>query len=158
MLARSPGKGREGCNGFLQKTPRAEGGNKVQGNVDPRFAPGLPFLVPKSSRSNASQDAGSHFQNLSGLFPPNFLQEPLQRSRKQLQSSWDLQKISNAVRRECLSSKIGKRLGIYFLVDKWFSWCCVHGCEIWCRCVCSCFIWAARCLRWFWPLELPWSS
>ena len=36
-----------GCNCLFQKTPSAEGLDKVWGSVDPRFAAGLPCPVPK---------------------------------------------------------------------------------------------------------------
>ena len=62
-------KTREGWNNQFQKTPRTEGGDKVQGSVDPRFPAGLPFPVPEILEFVASRDSGKCSSNFPGTFP-----------------------------------------------------------------------------------------
>ena len=64
---------REGCHRRFQKTLCTEGGDKVQGSVDPRFPAGLPFPVPEFLELVAFRDSGKIFQQFSRDFPGSFL-------------------------------------------------------------------------------------
>ena len=44
-----------------------EGGDKVQGSVDPRFAAGLPFPVPEILELKASRDVGRISNGFPGI-------------------------------------------------------------------------------------------
>ena len=46
-----------------------EGSDKVLGSVDPRFAAGLPFLVPEIPEFKAFRDSGRIFQQFSSGTP-----------------------------------------------------------------------------------------
>ena len=43
---------------YFKKSPCTEGGHKVQGSVDPRFAVSLPFPVPEILESKAFRNSG----------------------------------------------------------------------------------------------------
>ena len=64
-----------------------EGWDKAPGNVDPRFAAGLPFPVPEILELKAFCDSGKIFQHFSRSFRALFLGENPNRPRKKPQPS-----------------------------------------------------------------------
>ena len=56
--------------------PHTEGGDKVQGSVDPRFAEGLRFLVPEIQEFRAFRDSGKIVPTFSRNFPASFPRNP----------------------------------------------------------------------------------
>ena len=86
-------KTREGCNSNRrsQKAPRTEGGDKVQGSVDPRFPAGLPFPVPEILELRGFRDSGKFS---SSIFPGIVLQY----SSESLKSSIEAMLKGTAVR------------------------------------------------------------
>ena len=53
----------------ISKTPRTEGWDKILGSGDPRFAAGLPFLVPELLEFEAFCDSGRFFPVIFGRAP-----------------------------------------------------------------------------------------
>ena len=76
-------KTREGCNCLFQNPP-TEGGDKVQGSVDPRFAAGLPFPVPEILELTAFRDLETFTQHFSPNFPAIFQGTKKTNKHKQL--------------------------------------------------------------------------
>ena len=69
-------KTQEGCNCRFQTTACAEGGDKVQGSVEPRFPAGLPFLVPEIEECIAFCNSGNFSSNFPRTSPEFSLGTP----------------------------------------------------------------------------------